>query len=79
MSKNTIGNSKVLSKRSSSPKRMQEEKDSTDTIDLQSLFTKDLTQSGSFDIRGELLASTFGKVIQAFPVPSRRSHLLRRE
>ena len=68
MSKNRVHNSKDHSKGSSPAKRLQEEKDSTDTIDLQSLFTKDLTQSGSFDIRGELLASTFGKVIQAFPV-----------
>ncbi len=70
MSKNRGRNSKIQSKGSTSARRLQEERDSTDTIDLQSLFTKDLTLSGSFDVRGELLASTFGKVIQAFPVPA---------
>jgi PAS domain S-box-containing protein len=43
---------------------------STETIDLSSLFTKDITVSGSFDIRGEIWSTTFGKVLQALPIPA---------
>ncbi|MFH1117796.1 MAG: ATP-binding protein [Pseudomonadota bacterium] len=39
------------------------------TIRLDGLFTRDVTSTGSFDIRGEIWASTFGKVLQAMPVP----------
>ena len=42
----------------------------TQTLHLDSLFTKDVTSTGSFDIRGEIWASTFGKVVQAIPVPA---------
>ncbi len=42
----------------------------TETIDLDSLFTKSLSSSGSFDIRGGIWATTFGKVIQALPIPA---------
>ncbi len=42
----------------------------TETIDLDSLFTKHLTSSGSFDIRGGIWATTFGKVLQALPIPA---------
>ncbi len=42
----------------------------TETIDLSSLFTKDITDSGSFDIRGEIWSTTFGKVLQALPIPA---------
>lgn len=42
----------------------------TDTIDLGNLFTSELTDSGSFEIRGEIWATTFGKVIQALPIPA---------
>ncbi len=40
------------------------------TIHLNSLFTRDVTATGSFDIRGDIWASTFGKVVQAMPVPA---------
>ena len=40
----------------------------TETIDLSTLFTTDVTDSGSFDIRGDIWATTFGKVIQALPI-----------
>jgi Tfp pilus assembly protein PilF len=35
---------------------------STQTIDLPNLLTKDLSSSGSFDIRGHIWQTTFGKV-----------------
>jgi len=44
--------------------------DDTQTIHLDSLFTRDVTSTGSFDIRGGIWASTFGKVVQAMPVPA---------
>ena len=48
--------------------RMQRE--STQTIDLGNLFTKDVTSSGSFDVRGDIWASTFGKLLQSLPIPA---------
>ena len=41
----------------------------TETIDLTSLFSKELSATGSFDIRGEIWESTFGQVLQALPIP----------
>ncbi|MBI4963703.1 MAG: hypothetical protein HY913_10535 [Desulfomonile tiedjei] len=41
----------------------------TQTLDLADLLTKDVTLSGSFDIRGEIWATTFGKLLQAIPIP----------
>lgn len=46
------------------------EMEPTETIDLGRLFLSELTDSGSFDIRGEMLSTTFGKVIQALPIPA---------
>lgn len=43
--------------------------ESTESIDLSAMLTKDLTDSGSFDIKGEILASTFGKLLQTLPAP----------
>jgi PAS domain S-box-containing protein len=40
----------------------------TETIDLSALFTKDITTSGSFDIRGEIWRTTFGRMLQALPI-----------
>jgi PAS domain S-box-containing protein len=40
----------------------------TETIDLNSLFAEDIPDSGSFEIQGEIWASTFGKVIQVMPI-----------
>ncbi len=42
----------------------------TQSIDLSKLFTGDVTSSGSFDIRGDIWATTFGKVMQALPIPA---------
>ncbi|MEJ2717345.1 MAG: response regulator [Deltaproteobacteria bacterium] len=40
----------------------------TQSIDLSRLFTKDMTESGSFDVRGDIWSTTFGKVMQAVPL-----------
>lgn len=50
------------------PPPLAVDEDSTETIDLNALFTKDVTESGSFDIRGEIWKTTFGKVLQALPI-----------
>ncbi|MBI5250241.1 MAG: PAS domain-containing protein [Desulfomonile tiedjei] len=42
----------------------------TETIDLDALFTKDITSSGSFYISGGIWATTFGKVLQVLPIPA---------
>ncbi len=42
----------------------------TETISLSDMFSKDVTSSGSFDIRGGIRASTFGKLLQALPIPA---------
>ena len=44
--------------------------ESTETIELKSLFTRDVSESGSFDVRGGIWATTFGKLIQALPIPA---------
>jgi hypothetical protein len=45
-------------------------KSQTIPADLTSLFTKEITDSGSFDIRGDIWATTFSKVLQALPIPA---------
>ena len=52
------------------PNRMEIEDEFTETIDLASLLKADLSASGSFDIRGGIWASTFGKLLQALPIPA---------
>lgn len=42
----------------------------TESIDLSTLFSKDVTVSGSFNIGGEIWSTTFGKVLQALPIPA---------
>jgi PAS domain-containing protein len=44
--------------------------ESTESIELKSLYTQDVTTSGSFDVRSGIWATTFGKVIQALPIPT---------
>lgn len=44
--------------------------ETTETIELKSLFTRDVSTSGSFDVRGGIWATTFGKVLQALPIPA---------
>ena len=36
---------------------------------LADLLTKDITNSGSFDIRGDIWATTFSKLLDALPIP----------
>jgi len=42
----------------------------TETIDFDRLFIRELTDSGSFDLRSEIWSTSFGKVIQALPIPA---------
>jgi PAS domain-containing protein len=51
------------------PKPLRVGSETTESIELKSLFTRDVTTSGSFDVRGGIWATTFGKVIQALPIP----------
>jgi hypothetical protein len=44
--------------------------ESTESIELKSLFTRDVSLSGSFDVKGGIWATTFGKVLQALPIPA---------
>ncbi len=50
------------------PRHLLGNRESTETIDLNGLFTKEITASGSFDIGGKIWKTTFGKVIQALPI-----------
>ncbi|MBM4329406.1 MAG: response regulator [Deltaproteobacteria bacterium] len=52
------------------PEELPEEAEATETIDFGQLFTKELTESGSFDVRYEIWSSSFGKALQAMPVPA---------
>jgi hypothetical protein len=52
-----------------SPQFLEADQLSTQTIDLGSLLTKDVTTSGSFDVSSEIWATTFGKLMQALPIP----------
>ncbi len=52
------------------PRPIRVDYDSTESIELKSLFTRDVTTSGSFDVTGGIWATTFGKVIQALPIPA---------
>ena len=51
------------------PKPLRVGSETTESIELKSLFTRDVTTSGSFDVRGAIWATTFGKVVQALPIP----------
>jgi nitrogen-specific signal transduction histidine kinase len=42
--------------------------ESTQTIDLQSLFSSDVSQTGVFDLR-DIASTSFGKLLDALPVP----------
>jgi two-component sensor histidine kinase len=55
---------------SDSIRRLEPKDEPTETIDLHSLLTQDLTDSGSFDIRGDIWATTFGKLLQSLPIPA---------
>ncbi len=44
--------------------------DSTETINVAQFLTEEVTNTGSFDIRGQIWATTFGKVLQSLPIPA---------
>ncbi len=52
-----------------SPEMLRRGNESTETIDLKGLFEEEVTDSGSFNIGSNIWTSTFGKVIQALPIP----------
>ncbi len=45
------------------------DEETTETIDLASLFTAHISATGSFDIGSEIWTTTFGKLLQALPIP----------
>ena len=69
MSDDDFPNSNI-SEEDESPRLLASESNGTETLDLGSLLTRDLTFSGSFDIRGDIWATTFGKLTQALPLPA---------
>ncbi len=44
--------------------------EATQTIELNELFTQDLTNTGSFDLRRSIWKTNFGRIIQALPIPT---------
>ena len=46
------------------------DEDTTQTIVLTDIFSRDLTATGSFDFSTEIWKTTFGKVIHALPIPT---------
>lgn len=42
----------------------------TETIDLAALFTANISATGSFDVGSEIWTTTFGKLLQALPIPA---------
>lgn len=50
------------------PLRLYDE--GTESIELKTILSKDITNSGSFAVTGDIWATTFGKVIQALPIPA---------
>ncbi len=51
------------------PELMNKISVTTQTIDLDSIFTKDITNSGSFDLR-DVRKITFGKLLESIPIPT---------
>jgi DNA-binding CsgD family transcriptional regulator len=65
-----IPNSREAKQNDQCIKLLEVDQLSTHTIDLDTLLSKDLSPSGSFEIRGEIWKSTFGKLLQALPIPA---------
>jgi DNA-binding CsgD family transcriptional regulator len=70
MGDNDIQNSRKELPAKESPRLLNDDEISTQTIYLDQLLNKDVTPSGSFDVRGEIWKSTFGKLLQALPIPA---------
>jgi diguanylate cyclase (GGDEF)-like protein/PAS domain S-box-containing protein len=62
----TLGN---VDEEPSAPRLRDGRGAATESIELSSLFTRDVTSSGSFDLRG-VEATSFGRLLQSLPVPS---------
>jgi two-component system, sensor histidine kinase and response regulator len=62
--------SERLGQKDTSHRPYVEDSEATETIDLGNLFTASVTSSGSFDIRGDIWATTLGRVMQALPIPA---------
>ncbi|MFH1112637.1 MAG: PAS domain S-box protein [Pseudomonadota bacterium] len=54
----------------SAPRLLSSRESASETIDLSRLLSKELTDSGSFNISGDIWATTFGKLMQAMPIPA---------
>ncbi len=50
------------------PVGLSSHEETTESIVLDALFSQDITDSGSFDIRGEIWKTTFGRMLQALPI-----------
>lgn len=59
----------VFGSASDTPRILEELNVGTQTIDLNTLFTRDVTSSGSFNMRG-VYKSSFGKLLEALPIPA---------
>jgi PAS domain S-box-containing protein len=46
------------------------EDEPTESIDLMNLFTSDVTKTGTFDVKGGIWKTAFGKMMQALPIPA---------
>ena len=57
-------------KRNNFPAERPFDEDTTQTIVLTDIFSRDLTLTGSFDFGIEIWKTTFGKVIHALPIPT---------
>ena len=51
------------------PNYLQHERAATETIDLNLLIEKEIADPAGFNIGSEIWATTFGKVLQALPIP----------
>ena len=69
MTKNDNAPSHSGSGDSLDPKLLQQAQNTTQSIDLDSLFTKDVTSSGSFDMR-RIGDDSFGKLLESMPIPT---------
>jgi PAS domain S-box-containing protein len=59
----------IFDEDSEAPDYMLRGDTATETIDLNNLLTEDVMTSGSFNLRDDIWGTTFGKVIQALPIP----------
>lgn len=67
--KNPNMSTEIVQLHVAAPELLQKRMVATQTIDLDSMFTKDVTTSGSFDLR-QIKNITFGKLLEAMPVPT---------